>query len=92
MPRASVPDPLDERLCCPKCEHSVFYFLETRKLHQCTRCKHQASVTAGTIMHKSHTPLLNISRLPGFHNRTDKIKAKSSEKGRYALARMAMNI
>ncbi|SCW81904.1 Transposase zinc-ribbon domain-containing protein, partial [Paenibacillus tianmuensis] len=44
--------------CCPKCEHTAFYFLETRKLYQCTRCKHQASVTAGTIMHKSHTPLL----------------------------------
>lgn len=44
--------------CCPKCEHNVFYFLEARKLYQCTRCKHQTSVTAGTIMHKSHSPLL----------------------------------
>jgi transposase-like protein/ribosomal protein L37AE/L43A len=44
--------------CCPKCEHNAFYFLESRKLYQCTRCKHQTSVTAGTIMHKSHTPLL----------------------------------
>jgi len=44
--------------CCPKCEHDAFYYLERRKLYQCTRCKHQASVTAGTIMHKSHTPLL----------------------------------
>lgn len=44
--------------CCPKCEHDAFYFLESRKLYQCTRCKHQTSVTAGTIMHKSHTPLL----------------------------------
>jgi transposase-like protein len=43
---------------CPKCGHSTFYFLESRKLYQCMRCKHQASVTAGTIMHKSHTPLL----------------------------------
>ncbi|OIB01454.1 hypothetical protein AK95_28950 [Paenibacillus sp. LC231] len=43
---------------CPKCQHNAFYFLETRKLYQCTNCKHQASVTAGTIMHKSHTPLL----------------------------------
>ncbi|WP_420805797.1 transposase, partial [Cohnella thermotolerans] len=44
--------------CCPKCEHDAFYFLESRKLYQCTRCKHQVSVTAGTIMHKSRTPLL----------------------------------
>ncbi len=43
---------------CPKCAHDAFYFLEHRKLYPCTRCKHQASVTAGTIMHKSHTPLL----------------------------------
>jgi transposase-like protein len=43
---------------CPKCGHSTFYFLESRKLYQCMRCKHQASATAGTIMHKSHTPLL----------------------------------
>lgn len=44
--------------CCPKCEHNAFYFIESRKLYQCTSCKHQTSVTAGTIMHKSHTPLL----------------------------------
>ncbi|WP_127583131.1 IS1595 family transposase [Paenibacillus koleovorans] len=44
--------------CCPKCKHHAFYFLETRKLYQCTSCKHQASVTAGTIMQKSRTPLL----------------------------------
>lgn len=44
--------------CCPKCQHQAYYFLETRKLYQCRNCKHQVSVTAGTIMHKSHTPLL----------------------------------
>lgn len=44
--------------CCPKCGHHACYFLERRKLYQCTLCKHQASITAGTIMHKSHTPLL----------------------------------
>jgi len=42
---------------CPKCGHDAYYVLESRKLYQCTRCKHQASVTAGTIMHKSHMPL-----------------------------------
>lgn len=44
--------------CCPKCQHQTFYFLETRKLYQCTGCKHQVSVTAGTVMHKTHSKLL----------------------------------
>jgi transposase-like protein len=44
--------------CCPKCQNKSFYFLKKRKLYQCTCCKHQVSVTAGTIMHKSHTSLL----------------------------------
>ena len=43
---------------CPKCCHHKYYFLEKRKLYQCTVCKHQISVTAGTVMHKSHTLLL----------------------------------
>lgn len=43
---------------CPKCQHESFYFLDSRKLYQCCACRHQTSVTAGTIMHKSHTPLL----------------------------------
>lgn len=44
--------------CCPKCQNQSYCYLETRKLYQCTACKHQSSVTAGTIMHKSHTMLL----------------------------------
>jgi transposase-like protein len=47
-----------EGFCCPKCQSQSFYFLETRKLYQCVACKHQTSVTAGTLMHKTHTPLL----------------------------------
>lgn len=44
--------------CCPKCQGKSYYYLQKRKLYQCTACNHQVSVTAGTIMHKSHTPLL----------------------------------
>jgi transposase-like protein len=44
--------------CCPKCQHEAFYFLESRNLYQCKSCKHQVSLTAGTIMHKTHTKLL----------------------------------
>lgn len=42
---------------CPVCGHSGFYSLPTRNLLQCTACKRQTSVTAGTVMHKTRTPL-----------------------------------
>jgi len=42
---------------CPECGHDGFYDLTKRSLLQCKRCKHQTSVTAGTLMHKSRTPL-----------------------------------
>jgi transposase-like protein len=42
---------------CPKCGHTEYSFIESRNLYQCKKCSHQASLTAGTIMHKSHTPL-----------------------------------
>jgi transposase-like protein/predicted RNA-binding Zn-ribbon protein involved in translation (DUF1610 family) len=42
---------------CPKCGHDEYYKIESRNLYQCTNCGHQASVTAGTIFHKTRTPL-----------------------------------
>lgn len=42
---------------CPKCGHEQFYYIDTRKLYECKACRHQASVTAGTIMHKTHSKL-----------------------------------
>jgi hypothetical protein len=43
---------------CPRCDHPDAYFIKTRRLLQCKSCKHQASVTAGTIFHKMRQPLL----------------------------------
>ena len=43
---------------CPMCHHNEYYYLRKRKLFQCKECKHQASVTAGTVMHKTRTPLV----------------------------------
>jgi len=43
---------------CPKCGHNHAYFLEKRMLFQCGSCRFQTSLTAGTIMHKTRTPLL----------------------------------
>jgi len=44
---------------CPRCDHNHYYTIRTRKapLYQCRLCRHQTSVTAGTIMDKSRTPL-----------------------------------
>jgi len=43
---------------CPKCGHNEYYYIKKRHLFQCKKCRHQTSVTAGTIMHRSRTPLV----------------------------------
>ena len=42
---------------CPKCGCRDYYFLRTRQTCQCKRCRRQTSVTAGTVMHRTHLPL-----------------------------------
>jgi len=42
---------------CPKCEHDVGYMLKTRAEIQCAVCRHQTSVTAGTLFHGTKVPL-----------------------------------
>lgn len=42
---------------CPVCGCRTYYHISTRNTYQCKMCKHQASVTSGTVMHKSHLPL-----------------------------------
>lgn len=43
---------------CPKCEHKAEYVrVKTRKCYHCRYCYHQIYPTAGTIFHKSTTPL-----------------------------------
>lgn len=42
---------------CPKCQHKQGYFIRTRLLYQCKSCRHQVSITSGTIFHKTRTPL-----------------------------------
>lgn len=42
---------------CPKCGNKECYYISTRKKYQCKKCKHQTSITANTIMHRSHLPL-----------------------------------
>lgn len=42
---------------CPKCQHDCGYFIKTRFVYQCKRCRYQVSVTAGTVFHRTRTPL-----------------------------------
>jgi len=43
---------------CPRCHNKGYYFKKNRKLFVCKGCQYEASVTAGTIFHKTKTPLL----------------------------------
>ncbi len=41
---------------CPKCGGRHGYRLKNGR-YQCAQCRHQVSVTAGTVLHKTHMPL-----------------------------------
>jgi len=43
---------------CPKCNNKGYYPIKRGNRYQCTSCRYQASVTAGTIMDKSRIPLV----------------------------------
>lgn len=43
---------------CPRCGNDKLYHIENRGLYQCSACKHQTSLTAGTVMHRTRTPLM----------------------------------
>ena len=43
---------------CPKCGCTEYYFLSKHHLYQCKNCRHQQSLTAGTVMHRSHLSLM----------------------------------
>lgn len=42
---------------CPKCKGAECYCINERGLFQCKKCRYQASLTAGTIFHKTRVPL-----------------------------------
>jgi hypothetical protein len=44
---------------CPNCEHDLGYRLSSKRLIQCAVCRHQTSVTSGTLFHKTRVPLQN---------------------------------
>lgn len=42
---------------CPVCGHRHCYRLNGYGRYQCVNCRHQTSLTANTVMHRSHLPL-----------------------------------
>jgi len=42
---------------CPRCAHEAAWYLRGRGLYECAGCGYQASVTAGTLFHKTRTDL-----------------------------------
>lgn len=43
---------------CPRCQHGEYWYLAKRKLLVCRKCRKETSPTAGTLMHRSHVPIL----------------------------------
>ena len=41
---------------CPRCGHAGSSWIATRRLEQCSRCRYQCSVTAGTVLRKVQGP------------------------------------
>lgn len=42
---------------CPVCGHRHCYAIHSYRRFQCAKCRHQTSLTANTVMHRSHLPL-----------------------------------
>ena len=42
---------------CPRCGCREYSEIRSRHLYQCKSCRYQASLTAGTVFHKTHMPL-----------------------------------
>ena len=66
---------------CPSCGHGGHCHLKKRGKLQCNRCKHQVSVTAGTIFHSTKLPL-KVWFLAIYHISQSKGGISSAELGR----------
>lgn len=42
---------------CPRCRGRTSSTIRTRRLEQCRSCRYQASLTAGTVLHRTRQPL-----------------------------------
>ncbi|MBB6677891.1 transposase [Cohnella lubricantis] len=57
-------DKWPEGFRCPVCRHTQASVIRTRRLplYECRKCRYQASLTTGTVMEKSKTPLVKWFR------------------------------
>ena len=46
-----------EGFVCPRCGHRAAYRLVRQRRWQCAACRYQVSLTAGTVLHNTRTPL-----------------------------------
>jgi hypothetical protein len=63
---------------CPRCGHRDAWFVSTRKILDCKSCRAKVSLTAGTIFHKTRTPLLKWYWLI-YHMAMDKVGVSIAE-------------
>jgi transposase-like protein len=43
---------------CPRCGGTKAYHVASRKVYQCSQCRHQVSITADTLFHSTNLPLV----------------------------------
>lgn len=43
---------------CPRCKCQKYWFHSSRLLYECKNCRYQVSLTAGSVMHRTRTPLM----------------------------------
>jgi len=63
---------------CPQCQHDKAWYLTSRKLFDCKKCRFQTSLTAGTIFHATKIPLVKWYWLL-YHMAMDKVGVSISE-------------
>ena len=63
---------------CPRCGHVEAWFIRTRNILDCKSCRAKISLTAGTIFHKTRTPLVKWYWLI-YHMAMDKVGVSISE-------------
>ena len=66
---------------CPDCGNKTWYKIEGRKVWSCGKCRYQIHPLAGTIFHKSDTPLkLWFFAIYKFANSRNGVSAKELER------------
>jgi predicted RNA-binding Zn-ribbon protein involved in translation (DUF1610 family) len=63
---------------CPRCGYVEAWFIRTRNILDCKSCRAKISLTAGTIFHKTRTPLVKWYWLI-YHMAMDKVGVSISE-------------